>query len=376
MAAAAAHRPYVYDRAPVMLYWEVTRACDLACLHCRAEAIPGRDSRELTTDEAAAFLRGLLEFGEPTPHVVITGGDPLKRPDLLELVQEGVRLGVPISLAPSATPLLDLSMLARLRRAGLAGFSLSLDGSDAGRHDRLRGVPGCFDRTMHLAHGAGHLGLPLQINTLVCAETLADLPALYQLVRGLPLRRWSLFFLIAVGRGRVLRSIGPGEAERLCHWVSARSRESAFAIAATEAPFYRRVAVESMRRAGMPERAIGGTPVARAFGIRDGNGVLFVSHTGAVYPSGFLPVHAGNVRRSSVVMLYRTSPVFQTIRDVGRLQGKCGRCAFADVCGGSRARAFAHTGRYMASDPLCAYQPDAHATAPRESNAPIAHSTS
>ena len=357
MSNAAGTNAFVFDRAPVMLYWEITRACDLACSHCRAEAIPHRDPRELNTFEAAGFLRRILDFGRSLPHVVVTGGDPLKRADLFEIIHEAVHLGLQVSLAPSATDLLTREALARLQQTGMSGFSLSLDGSTANRHDRLRGVAGCFDRTVRLARDAADLGLPLQINTLVSAETLPDLPALFDFVWTLRIRRWSLFFLIAVGRGRVLRGIAPREAEKLCHWIFTRTLESPFAIAATEAPFYRRVAVERMQRVGPTEWGIGGNPVGRALGIRDGNGILFVSHVGDVYPSGFLPLSAGNVRASSIVDLYRLAPLFVTVRDVARYEGKCSRCPFKSICGGSRARAFAHTGDYLASDPLCAYEP-------------------
>lgn len=358
MVGSAERNGFVFNRAPVMLYWEITRACDLACTHCRAEALPHRNPRELTTLEASGFLRQIVDFGSPLPHVVITGGDPLKRPDLLEIVGEAAGLGLQVSLAPSATGLLTEDALVRLQQAGIVGLSLSLDGSTARLHDSLRGVPGCFDRTLQVARRVGGLGLPLQINTLVSAETLPDLPGLYGLVRTLRLQRWSLFFLIPVGRGRVLGGITPQQADRLCHWIFARTRESAFAISATEAPFYRRVAAERAQRAGVAEPRAGGNPTRRSFGIRDGNGVVFVSHVGDVQPSGFLPVCAGNVRTASVVDLYRRAPAFEALRDVARFQGKCGRCPFGAICGGSRARAFACTGDYLASDPLCAYEPE------------------
>jgi radical SAM protein len=340
-----------------MLYWEITRACDLACTHCRAEAVRHRDPHELHTAAAAAFLQQITEFGEPFPHLVITGGDPLKRPDLVDLVAEARRLRLPVSLAPSATPLLTPARLEQLRGAGITGLSLSLDGATAARHDAVRGVAGTFERTIALARAAAALALPLQVNTLVSATTLAELPALYRLLCTLRVHRWSLFLLIAVGRGRVLRGITPVEAETLCHWAFARAQEASFAVAVTEAPFYRRVAVQRMRRAGMSDRAVAATPVGRAFGIRDGNGVAFVSHTGDVQPSGFLPVRAGNVRGDSLVRLYRHAPVFVRLRDPDAFRGKCGYCPFRQLCGGSRARAFAHTGDYLGSDPLCAYEP-------------------
>ncbi|MDR7554678.1 MAG: TIGR04053 family radical SAM/SPASM domain-containing protein [Armatimonadota bacterium] len=357
--AAADHRTgaFVFARAPVMLYWEVTQACDLACRHCRADAMPDRHPQELDTAAARTFLAQIRDFGEPLPHLVITGGDPLKRPDLDDLIAHARELGLPVSLAPSATPLLTPQRLRRLREAGIMGLSLSLDGATAGRHDAVRGLSGTFDHTLALARAATTLGLPLQVNTLVSTETLADLPALFDLVRSLRVHRWSLFLLIEVGRGRLLRGITPAQAETLCHWVVTRAQEAPFAIAATEAPFYRRVAVQRLRRAGAGDRTIATTPVGRSFGIRDGNGIAFVSWRGDVAPSGFLPVRAGSVRHDSIVHLYRHAPLFVRLRDPDGFRGKCGYCPFRYLCGGSRARAFAHTGDYLASDPLCVYEP-------------------
>jgi radical SAM protein len=348
---------YVFSRAPVMLYWEITRACDLTCTHCRAEAIPRRDPRELTSMEAIGFLSQIVDFGPPLPHLVITGGDPLKRPDLKAIVRQAVNFGIPTSLAPSATPLLTADALASLQRAGLSGLSLSLDGSDAQRHDRLRGVVGCFERTLAAARSAINLGLSVQINTLVSAQTLPDLPDIYARLKTMPIRRWSLFFLVGVGRGRLLRNILPQQAEQACHWLYTRSLESPFVIAATEAPFYRRVAVERIQRGGLSSRGVSGGPVARSFGIRDGNGIAFVSHQGEVWPSGFLPVPAGNIRQTPMVELYRTAPLFTALRDVDQLRGKCAGCPFKAICGGSRARAYAYSGDYLDGDPLCAFEP-------------------
>ncbi len=341
-----------------MLYWEITRACDLACIHCRAEAMPFRHPLELSTERAMTFLGQVLEFGSPLPHLVITGGDPLKRPDLFEIVAEATHLGIRVSLAPSATDLLTEDAIVRLQRAGITGMSLSLDGSVPDLHDRIRGIRGCFDRTLEAIHTVRRHSIPLQINTLVTADTLPDLPELFRLVETLDVSRWSLFFLIAIGRGRMLRGITPADAEPLCRWVYERAEALSFTIAPTEAPFYRRVVVDRMRRAGMTDEAIARSPIGRAFGVRDGNGILFVSHVGGVYPSGFLPVQAGDVHSSGVVGLYREAPLFIALRDETRLKGRCGRCPFKAICGGSRARAYASTGDYLESDPLCAYRPD------------------
>jgi radical SAM protein with 4Fe4S-binding SPASM domain len=245
----------------------------------------------------------------------------------------------------------------RLARAGVQAISLSLDGSTPERHDALRGIPGCFDLTLRLAHRIREEGIQLQINTLITASTLEDLPAIYERIQDLDIVRWSLFFLIRVGRGQVLEEVTPQQAERLCHWLLDLSARAPFAIKTTEAPHYRRVAFLRMRAAGLGEDAIASTPVGRGFGVRDGNGIVFVSHTGEVYPSGFLPLRAGNVRERSLVELYRHADLFVRIRDTGRLRGKCGRCPFREICGGSRARAYAHTGDPLESDPLCPYQP-------------------
>ncbi len=348
---------YVFGRAPLLVYWELTRACDLACQHCRAEAVPDRHPLELSTEEGRRLLRDAVRFGSPLPHWVLTGGDPFKRPDLPALVEEARALGFGVSLAPSATPLVTPTAVRQLARAGVQAVSLSLDGSTADRHDALRGIAGCFDLTLRLARAIREEGIALQVNTLVTASTAEDLPALYELVRSLDVVRWSLFFLVRTGRGRLLKEVSPWQAEELCHWLFELSGTSPFAIKTTEAPHFRRVALLRMLRAGVSLEEVARSSVGRGFGVRDGNGIVFVSHTGDVYPSGFLPLAAGNVRRDSLVEVYRSSGLFVRLRDTGRLQGKCGRCPFRDICGGSRARAYAHTGDPTASDPLCPYQP-------------------
>jgi len=355
--AVTADAGYVFARAPRMIYWEMTRACDLACRHCRAEAIPWRDPAELTTEEALGLLDQIVAFGEPRPHLVCTGGDPLKRPDLEAIIAAGTARHIGVSLAPSATAALTREALARLRAAGMQSMSLSLDGSTAARHDAFRGVPGCYETTLRAARWARELGIPLQLNTLVTADTLDDLPALYALARSLEIMRWSLFFLVPTGRGRALRELAAPEAEAVMHWLYDRAREAPFAVAATEAPHFRRVALARMRDEGLSAEQIRRHPIGRGFGVRDGNGVMFISHRGEVTPAGFLPVVTGNIREHALVELYRAHPVFTDLRTPARLRGKCGRCEYRGLCGGSRARAYAHTGDYLAADPLCAYLP-------------------
>jgi AdoMet-dependent heme synthase len=349
---------FVFDQAPMLVYWEATRACDLACIHCRAEAVARRHPLELKTEEVQALLRQIAGFGGPTlPHLVVTGGDPLNRPDLLELIRHGRGLGIPISVTPAGTPKLTRPAIVALQEAGVSGLGLSLDGSDSTRHDAFRGEPGSFEWTVNGIRTARALGLPVQVNTMVTAETLADIPAIYELMRLLGISRWALFFLIATGRGAALRSLQPAESERFLNWLWQQVRSAPFPIKTTEAHHYRRIAYLKLQRRGLGEQQILELPVGRGFGIRDGNGIVFVSHTGEVYPSGFLPLAAGNVRRDDLVAIYRESDLFRRLRDAEQLQGKCGRCEFRALCGGSRARAFAETGDPLAADSLCPYEP-------------------
>jgi radical SAM protein len=352
-------QPHVYAQNPVMIYWEMTRACDLACKHCRAEAILQRHPLELTTREAKGLLAQLKEFrGHPVPHIVLTGGDPLKRPDLLEVITYGINLGLPISLAPSGTNLITLSLLEQLKKAGLTSMSLSLDGSTAQIHDAFRQVTGCFDSTIDAVRAAKEAGLPLQINTLVSARTLADLPQMYRLLNTLDIMSWSVFFLVRMGRGETLEEITPAQCEETHQWLYTLSKTSPFMIRTTEAPSFRRVTLMMMQQEGIKTSDVVHTPVGRGFGIRDGNGIMFISHIGDVYPSGFLPLRAGTIRKAHPVAIYRESELFVQIRDLSRLQGKCSCCQYRFICGGSRARAWAATRDYMESDPLCPYQPD------------------
>lgn len=354
----ARHTPRDYARSPLNVYWELTQACALACRHCRATAMPQPHPDQLNHAESMAFLHQILEFGDPLPHLILTGGDPLAREDLFALVDQAAALGIGTSITPAVTPRLTRDVLVELHAHGMQGVGLSLDGASASRHDTIRGIPGCFEQTVAAMRWVGELGLPLQINTLVTAETAEDIPAIYELLCGLPVSRWSLFFLIAVGRGRVLQPLEPAVGEALMAWVVELARQAPFAVATTEAPAYRRVALEQMRAAGMTPEAIKQTPVYRGFGIRDGHGIVFVSNTGDICPAGFLPVVAGNVRRDRLAQIYRSAPLFQDLHSPDRFHGKCGICTYRTICGGSRARAYAASADPLGSDPFCTYQPN------------------
>lgn len=346
-----------FERAPRRVYWEVTRACDLACRHCRAEAAPEPDPTELGRAAGLRLIEDLARFGEPLPHLILTGGDPLKRADLFDLIAAARQRGFGVSVAPSATPLVTADVIARLKAAGVEAVSLSLDGADAARHDALRQIDGCFDRTLVAAAACRAAGLPFQVNTLVSEETLDDLPAIYRLAADVGAARWSLFFLVAVGRGTVLKPITAQACEQLFERLLDLGSAGGPIVTTTEAPHFRRVAIERARRAGRGQAALPRGSVGHGAGIRDGNGIMFISHTGEVHPSGFFPLSAGNARTTDPVALYRESDLFRTLRRPELLTGRCGRCEYAEPCGGSRARAFAATGDPMAEDPLCLYEP-------------------
>jgi radical SAM protein len=345
-----------YSMNPALVYWEMTRACSLACRHCRAEAVSAPDKSELTHTESKALLLQIADFNQPLPHLILTGGDPLQRADLYDLIDEARRLQLTVSITPSATANLTGDVLTRLRNHRIESIGLSLDGSNAVRHEAVRGIEGCFDWTMRAITEASELGLPIQINTLVSQETAGDLKEIYALLKSLHIARWSLFFLISMGRGKMLAPLTPDEGEKCLNWAFELSEVAPFQIKTTEAPSFRRVALSRIKGTGR-SREIKQTSVYRGFGIRDGHGIVFVSNRGDIYPAGFLPLMAGNVLKDHLVDIYRHSPLFRALHAPGRFKGKCGRCEYNEICGGSRSRAFASTGDPLASDPFCPYEP-------------------
>ncbi|QAY63795.1 TIGR04053 family radical SAM/SPASM domain-containing protein [Xylanimonas allomyrinae] len=347
----------------MIVYWELTTACGLACRHCRAEAVLQAPPGELTTRQALRVLDQITEFGDPLPHVVMTGGDPLRRPDLDELIAAATARGIGVSLAPAVTPLLSRARLEELKELGVQAVSLSLDGSTSALHDGVRQVPGTYEATLAALDVAAEVGIQVQVNTLVTADTLPDMPAVYELLRTRTLMTWSLFFLISTGRGTALREPSPGDAERLMRWLGGVAREAPFQVRTTEATHYRRIAAARHEKAGLTAPEIEALPMARGFGIRDGNGIVFVSHTGDVTPSGFLPLAVGNVKERSLAELYREDPTLLALRDPAGFKGRCGECEYHLWCGGSRARAYAWTGDPLESDPLCPYKPGTRTTA-------------
>lgn len=345
--------PRNYSLTPLNVYWEMTQACGLACRHCRAEAMPAPHPNELSIEECHRLLEQITAFGQPYPQLILTGGDPLLHPHLFPLIDEARRLEIGVSITPAATPALTRELLVKLQHHGVEGLGLSLDGPTPEIHDGIRGVPGTYARTMQAIAWASELDMPLQINTLCSAETAPHIPAIFERLQPYGVSRWSLFFLISVGRGKVLDALPAEAAESLMQWIHDTSRNAPFTVATTEAPSYRRVSLERMRQQGLKGEDIRRTGAARAFGIRDGHGIVFVSCQGEICPAGFLPIGAGNIRTDSLVDVYRHSPLFQILHDPNQFEGRCGHCEYRAICGGSRARAYSATGNPFASDPLC-----------------------
>jgi radical SAM protein with 4Fe4S-binding SPASM domain len=337
------------DANPQVVIWEVTRACHLACAHCRAEAIPHRHPLELTTEEGLRFLDQVVEA---RPAVfILTGGDPALRPDLLELCQEATRKGLRVALSPSATPRLLKTDFAALRRAGVRRMSLSLDGPDEASHDAFRRVKGTWRRTWEARRLAAEAGIAIQINTTITAGNVRRFDEFARLMDEIKPEAWTVFLLVPVGRATSEDLPSAEAVEQFLVRLSDHAARAPYPIKTTEAHHFRRILLQ--RRGELPPHVVANG----GYGIRDAKGFVFISHTGEVCPSGFLPLVAGNVRTANLLDLYRNHPDFTRLRDSNTLGGKCGRCEYRFVCGGSRARAYMMTGDYMAEEPMCSYYP-------------------
>jgi len=374
-----------FNLNPFVVIWESTRACDLSCVHCRAAAQPRRSQFELTTEEGFKLIDDIALL---KPKVfVITGGDPLKREDTYDFIVYAKKLGLEPSVTPSATPLLTEGSIALMKRRGVARLAISLDASRADLHDEFRRVPGSFDLTIRAIRAAAREGIPVQVNTTVTRRTIDDLPQMVHLLRDLGIVMWSVFFLVPTGRGKQADLVTPEAVEQLFGFLYDTSKRVPFAIRTTEAMHYRRYMLQRMaaeknesienlldpatglidastlflqngpRKMPLGVQAQTGAISRAPRGVNEGKGFVFISHLGDVFPSGFLPLKAGNVKHQSLGEIYRSSDLFTGLRNSSNLKGKCGVCEFRDLCGGSRARAWAMTGDVYAADPLCTYMP-------------------
>jgi radical SAM protein len=366
-----------FDETPFLAIWEVTQSCDLACKHCRAAAQPIAHPDELTTAEGKALIDQIAAMHVPI--FVFTGGDPLKRKDVFELIRYAAGKGVMVALTPSATPLLTREAIFKLKEAGLVRLGISLDGSTPEIHDAFRGLPGAWARTIQAIEWANEAEIPIQVHTTISRHNAHDLDNLCTLFEKLAIVMWNVFFLVPVGRGQLSALLSGEEFEDVFGKIYELSHRVSFQIKTTEAMHYRRYLLQH----NLEEKRMGhghphGTGSGKGMGyeagaptsdaqtrtaswatrrVNDGKGFLFVSHVGNVYPSGFLPIHAGNVKETPLQEIYRDAPIFKSLRDTSKLEGKCGACEYKEICGGSRARAYAVTGDPLAAEPCCIYQP-------------------
>jgi radical SAM protein len=348
-----------FDHSPMVVFYEVTQACDLVCRHCRACAQPRRHPDELDGELSKQLISQLAGFPK-RPMLVITGGDPMKRDDLVDLVEHGVAAGLHVALTPSATPLVTRDAIRRLAAAGLSRLALSLDGADAAMHDRFRGVEGSFERTLEIMDYAREAGLPLQVNTTVTRWNVSQIDAVAALMADLGIVLWSVFFVVPVGRATLDDRIAPEEYEVVFERLLNHSKRQSYQIKTTEAPHYRHLLLEHNKNQSADQRGQRGADRSRfLLGTNDGKGVLFVSHAGLIHPSGFLPIVCGIYPWNSVVDVYQRSPIFRALRDADRLRDKCGVCEYRNICGGSRSRSYACTGDPLAAEPDCVYEPAA-----------------
>jgi len=389
-----------FDETPFLAIWEVTQSCDLACKHCRAAAQPIAHPDELSNAEGKALIDQIADMHIPI--FVFTGGDPMKRKDVFELIRYAADKGVQVALTPSATPLLTREAIFKLKEAGLVRLGISLDGSTPEIHDAFRGLPGAWARTIQAIEWANEAGIPIQVHSTISRHNATDLDNLCNLFEKLAIVMWNVFFLVPVGRGQLDDLLSGEEFEQVFGKIYELSHRVSFQIKTTEAMHYRRYLLQHNLEerkmshghghpgVAQPSAALKGHDFSHAENgsnkaggalapayepgaptadaktrtaswatrrVNDGKGFMFISHVGNVYPSGFLPIHAGNIRETPLADIYRQAPIFKSLRDTSKLEGKCGACEYKEICGGSRARAYAVTGDPLAPEPCCIYQP-------------------
>jgi len=387
------------DNKPRLVFWEVTKGCNLRCIHCRATATELSSPTDLPTEKALAIINQISEFSNPI--LVLSGGEPLFRRDIFQLARYGTDRGLRVALATNGT-LVTRTVAKRIVDSGVRRVSMSLDGADADTHDSFRGIPGAFENTLQGFRNLQELGMSLQINMTVARHNAHQLPAVLELARNIGADALHTFLLVPVGCGVDIAAeqmVPPEEYERMLNWFYDQSKNGDIELKATCAPHYFRVAkqrqVEERKAAqaaavshsadpneigpaeilmpsgtgivlkpgkhpGHPGGNGAGHPNgmnAATKGCLAGTGVCFISHEGEVYPCGYLPVKAGDLRRQTFAEVWTDSPVFAQLRDTGNLKGKCGCCEFRNICMGCRARAFAATGDMLDEEPFCIYQP-------------------
>jgi len=339
---------------PRVVFWELTSGCNLRCIHCRASAQPGRSPFELETTAAFRVVDDLAAFARPV--LILTGGEPLYRPDFFDIARHAREAGLPVAVATNGT-LVDDDVARRLADLRVHRVSVSIDGASAATHDSFRGLPGAFEAAMDGIAALKRAGVPVQINTTIARHNVEELPDIVNLAVDIGAVAMHLFMLVPVGCGLEVadeQMLPAEEYEKWLGWFYERSQEVPIELRATCAPHFSRIV---RQRSRLEQKPVPAGPGGLARGCLAGTGVFFISHLGKVYPCGYLPVEAGDVRRQSLAQIWQDSPVFARLRNPDELGGKCGACEYKNTCSGCRARAFAATGDFMAEEPYCIYQP-------------------
>ncbi|WP_211274919.1 radical SAM/SPASM domain-containing protein [Bacillus marinisedimentorum] len=345
------------DYMPRLIFWELTEGCNLKCVHCRATAQPQRNKEELTTEQAFSILEQIAEFADPI--LVLTGGEPLYRPDFFEIADYANKLGITTALASNGT-LITREIAKKIKDAGIRRVAISLDGPTADIHDKFRGIPGAYEAALRGASYVKEQGIELQFNTTITKHNIEYVEDTVQLARAQNVDALHLFMLVPVGCGIQItesQMLPAEQYEEVLGWFYDRSREVPFEIRATCAPHYYRIMRQKAAEAGDRITAKTHGMAAMTKGCLAGTGVSFISHKGKVQPCGYLPVQAGDLAEQSFAEIWNGSPVFMKLRNNEELEGKCGVCEFINVCSGCRARAYYETGSYMSEEPYCVYTP-------------------
>ena len=337
--------------APRVVAWESTRACNFACVHCRAEAQKSPDPRQLTTKEALGLVNQIAEFCKPV--LIISGGDPLLRQDIFEVASYASGLGLRVVMSPSGSDM-TIETFKKMRASGVRMISLSLDGSNPAVHDNFRQVPGAFNLAVKNMSLARQSGFAFRVNTTVTQHNLVDLFNIQKIAVEMGAAEWDIFMLVPTGRGKVKMEITPTQYEETIQAIYRASLTSPIPIKMTCAPQYTRIIAQNQKEKSQPNqgRAHGGR------GCMAGNGFCFISHIGQVFGCGFLPVRAGDIRQQKLKQIYQHSPLFVELRNLDSLKGKCGRCGFKVMCGGCRARALSVNKDYLEEEPYCLFRPE------------------
>lgn len=339
-----------------LVAWEITRNCNLNCIHCRAAATRGPYKGELDTKTCLKIIDQITEISMPI--VILTGGEPLLRTDIFRIAKYGTDKGLKMVMAPNGT-LITSSSARQMVESGIKRISISLDGATEERHDKFRGVEGAYKSSLEGIKIAKAAGIEFQINTTITKLNLEEIPKILSLAEKLGAVALHIFLMVPTGRGKYIidQEINAEEYENTLNWFYDQQEKTSLHLKATCAPHYYRILRQRAKSEGKSVNfsTHGADAVTR--GCLGGAGFCFISHVGIVQPCGFLDLPCGDVTKNSFADIWNNSKVFESLRNVNNLKGKCGRCEYKKVCGGCRARAYEATGDFMAAEPLCNYEP-------------------